>query len=150
MAHDEPPRRPQVVPGEIVRAAVFQPVNDDTVHRVTSAREGLSQEQRARTRRYLIQMFIRTACFVGAVAAHMSNAPGWVTWSFVAGAVVLPYVAVVMVNAGRENDPFLTEAVPPASGTLIVEATQDPTADQSDSPNSRPLPRNGPTDGRSA
>lgn len=125
MADEEPPRKPRIVQGEIVRAAVFQPVNDDTVHRVTSARQALSQEQKARTRRYLIQMLIRTACFLGAVVAHMANAPGWVTWSFVAGAIALPYVAVVMVNAGRENDPFLAEAVTPIQGTRILQAPED-------------------------
>lgn len=143
MADDEPPRRPRVVRGEVVRAAVFQPVNDDTVHRVTSARQALSEDQKARTRRYLIQMVIRTACFVAAVVAHMSNAPAWLTWSFVAGAIVLPYVAVVMVNAGRENDPFLTEAVTPVEGTLILGAPED----QVDSDGAEPPKMDGRTDG---
>ena len=134
MAHADPPRRPRAVPGEVVRAAVFQPVNDDTVHRITSARQALSQEQKARTRRYLIQMLIRTACFLGAVVANMLHAPGWLTWSFVAGAVVLPYVAVVMVNAGRENDPFLTEAVTPAPGALILEVPEDQAGTQESGP----------------
>lgn len=125
MDEQKPPRRPRIVQGEVVRAAVFQPVNDDTVHRVTSARQALSEEQKARTKRYLIQMVIRTACFVGAVVAHMSDAPGWLTWSFVAGAIALPYIAVVMVNAGRENDPFLTEAVTPVQGVRILEAQED-------------------------
>lgn len=30
--------------------------------------------------------------------------PGWPKWLFIAGAVVLPYLAVVMANAGHEND----------------------------------------------
>lgn len=71
----------------------------DEVHSVTSAQTPLSQEQRARTRRYLLSMTIRTVCFLGAVAAQ-----GWLRWALLAGAVVLPYVAVVMANAGREND----------------------------------------------
>lgn len=75
--------------------------SDDTVHRITGAQTPLSQEQRARTRRYLISMAIRTACFLAAVAAS-----GWLRWVFLAGAVFLPYVAVVMANAGRENDEF--------------------------------------------
>jgi hypothetical protein len=76
-------------------------VRSDEVHSVTSAQTGLSQEQRARTRRYLISMAIRTACFLAAVFAS-----GWLRWAFLAGAVFLPYVAVVMANAGRENDNF--------------------------------------------
>lgn len=74
---------------------------DDQVHSVTNAQTPLSQEQRARTRRYLISMSIRTACFLGAVIAS-----GWLRWALLAGAVFLPYIAVVMANAGRENDPL--------------------------------------------
>ena len=72
---------------------------DDEVHSVTSAQTPLSKEQRARTKRYLLSMTIRTICFLGAVVAQ-----GWLRWALLAGAVVLPYVAVVMANAGREND----------------------------------------------
>lgn len=72
---------------------------DVEVHSVTSAQTPLSQEQRARTRRYLVSMSIRTICFIGAVVAQ-----GWLRWVLLAGAAVLPYVAVVMANAGREND----------------------------------------------
>ena len=33
--------------------------------------------------------------------------PGWLPWIFVVGAVVLPYVAVVMANAsGTKSDGF--------------------------------------------
>jgi hypothetical protein len=74
---------------------------DDDIHRITTAQTGLSQEQRARTRRYLISMGIRTACFIAAVVAS-----GWLRWVFLAGALFLPYMAVVMANAGRENDDF--------------------------------------------
>ena len=47
-----------------------------------------------RRRRYLLSMLIRTLCFVGAVVAD-----GWLRWVLVAGAFVLPYVAVVMANS---------------------------------------------------
>jgi hypothetical protein len=113
MSEDDQPSRPPVVRGEVLRAVTFRPMNDDTVHRVTSARKALSEDQKARTKRYLISMTIRTVCFLGAVAAHMLNAPAWLTWSLVAGAVALPYIAVVMVNAGRENDPFTVAGAEP-------------------------------------
>ncbi len=74
---------------------------DTEVHSVTTAQTGLSQEQRARTKRYLISMSIRTACFLGVIVTD-----GWVRWALVAGAAFLPYEAVVMANAGRENDDF--------------------------------------------
>jgi hypothetical protein len=43
-------------------------------------------------------MTLRTICFVGAVVAQ-----GWLRWTFVVGALVLPYVAVLIANAGRES-----------------------------------------------
>ncbi|MFN8169922.1 MAG: DUF3099 domain-containing protein [Candidatus Nanopelagicales bacterium] len=72
---------------------------DPEVHTITDAAVPLSEEQSGRTRRYLWSMGIRTVCFVLAV---VSPSP-W-RWVFVVGAVGLPYVAVVMANAGRERD----------------------------------------------
>lgn len=65
---------------------------------ITGAQAPLSADQRARTRRYLISMAIRTVCFIGAIVTT-----GWLRWTLVAAAVVLPYVAVVMANAGRKR-----------------------------------------------
>lgn len=69
------------------------------VFTITEAQRGLSVEQGGRTRRYLVSMGIRTACVIAAIFV-----PGWPRWVFIAGAVVLPYLAVVVANAGREND----------------------------------------------
>lgn len=69
------------------------------VFTITEAQRGLSVEQTGRTRRYLISMGIRTACVILAIFI-----PGWPRWVFIALAVVLPYLAVVVANAGREND----------------------------------------------
>jgi hypothetical protein len=69
------------------------------VFTITDAQRGLSVEQAGRTRRYLISMGIRTACVIAAIFV-----PGWPRWVLIAGAVVLPYLAVVVANAGREND----------------------------------------------
>jgi len=69
------------------------------VFTITDARRGLSDEQTGRTRRYLISMGIRTACVIAAIFV-----PGWPRWILIAGAVVLPYLAVVAANAGHEND----------------------------------------------
>jgi Protein of unknown function (DUF3099) len=68
------------------------------VYRITGVRRGLAEDQAERTRRYLISMGIRTGCFLGAVLAH-----GWLRWVLIAGAVALPYLAVVFANAGRER-----------------------------------------------
>lgn len=88
---------------------------------ITEAQRGLSQEQTGRTRRYLVSMGIRTACVLAAIVV-----PGWPRWFLLAGAVVLPYVAVVMANAGRENDdpgdmgvaPAYQRALPPPGATI--------------------------------
>lgn len=72
---------------------------DPEVFTITEAQRALSDEQTGRTRRYLISMGIRTACVIAAIFV-----PGWPRWVFIAGAVVLPYLAVVVANAGREND----------------------------------------------
>jgi uncharacterized membrane protein YdbT with pleckstrin-like domain len=69
------------------------------VYAITQAQRGLSVEQTARTRRYLISMGIRTTCVIAAIFV-----PGWPRWVLIAGAVVLPYLAVVIANAGRERD----------------------------------------------
>lgn len=69
------------------------------VYNITQANRALSNEQAGRTKRYLISMGIRTACVLAAIVV-----PGWPKWLFIAGAVVLPYLAVVIANAGHEND----------------------------------------------
>ena len=73
-------------------------VPEPEVHRITDAGVPLSEDQAARTRRYLWAMGIRTACVLGAVLA-----PSPWRWVLAVGAVLLPYVAVVMANAGRER-----------------------------------------------
>lgn len=67
---------------------------------ITGAQVSRVEDQRARTRRYLFSMAIRTVCFLGAILAS-----GWLRWTLVAGAVLLPYIAVVMANAGRKPAP---------------------------------------------
>jgi type III secretory pathway component EscV len=91
------------------------------VFTITDAQRPLSVEQAGRTRRYLVSMGIRTACVISAIFV-----PGWPRWVLIAGAVVLPYLAVVVANAGRENDEPGQAGVSdqprtalPASGTAI-------------------------------
>ena len=69
---------------------------------ITSAPEPLADDLARRTRRYLLQMGIRTLCFVLAVVLW-GVVPSWVSLLFIVGAVVLPYVAVLFANAGRER-----------------------------------------------
>ena len=57
----------------------------------------LQEDVAGRQRRYFISMMIRTACFILMV---VFSGP-W-RWIFLAGAFFLPYVAVIVANAGRE------------------------------------------------
>ena len=72
--------------------------NDDDVYDITSAQKSLSSDQPGRQRRYFISMMVRTACFILAVVL-----PSPFRWIALAGAVFLPYIAVVVANAGRET-----------------------------------------------
>ena len=65
---------------------------------ITSAQDALSFEQRGRARRYFVSMMIRTACFIATIFL-----PSPYRWFAMGGALILPYVAVVFANAGREN-----------------------------------------------
>jgi hypothetical protein len=62
--------------------------------RITTAPANSSDDIDRRRRRYVVSMSIRTLCFVGAVLVG----DNWVRWVLVAGAFVLPYIAVVMAN----------------------------------------------------
>jgi len=88
-----------------------------TVARITTAQVSLTEDVDRRMRRYLVQMSVRVACFLGAVVLDH-----WTRWLLVAGAVVLPYLAVVLANAGRErpDDPgtFLAPPSLPASPSV--------------------------------
>jgi hypothetical protein len=65
---------------------------------VSNVGEPLSRDQSSRARKYFISMMIRTACFILAVVL-----PSPYRWVALFGAVVLPYIAVVVANAGRES-----------------------------------------------
>ncbi len=66
--------------------------------RITTAAGNRADEIRARQRRYLLSMSLRTICFVGAIAASLAGID-WLWPILIAGALILPYIAVVMANA---------------------------------------------------
>jgi len=68
--------------------------------RITSAATSRREEIASRERRYVVSMSIRTVCFIGAVAAYLLEIH-WLWPILMVGAVVLPYVAVVMANAAH-------------------------------------------------
>jgi Flp pilus assembly protein TadB len=90
---------------------------------ITSARPAHSADIRRREIRYLLSMGIRTACFVLAIVTS-----GPLRWVLVAGAVFLPYVAVVLANATDRRSyagppAFYNEDRPQLQGPPPVENT---------------------------
>ena len=67
-------------------------------HRITSAPTPLTEDQSGRARRYFISMMIRTFCFILTVVL-----PSPYRWITLVGALFLPYISVVVANAGRET-----------------------------------------------
>ena len=65
---------------------------------ISNVGQPLSKDQSSRARKYFISMMIRTLCFILAVIL-----PSPYRWIALFGAVVLPYIAVVVANAGRET-----------------------------------------------
>jgi hypothetical protein len=74
--------------------------------RITTAAESRDADIAVRQRRYLLSMSLRTLCFVGAILASLAGIH-WLWPILIVGALVLPYVAVVMANASsRRGDDF--------------------------------------------
>lgn len=70
----------------------------DEAVRITTAASNRSDDIAARQKRYLISMTLRSLCFVGAIIAALAHV-GWLWPILIAGALILPYIAVVMANA---------------------------------------------------
>ncbi|MFK4150133.1 DUF3099 domain-containing protein [Streptomyces sp. NPDC004065] len=75
------------------------------VFRITGARTGLQEDVRGRQRRYVISMTIRTLSVI--LAVSLWNVERYVAVVALVLGGILPYVAVVIANAGRENAPEL-------------------------------------------
>ncbi|WP_328376272.1 DUF3099 domain-containing protein [Streptomyces sp. NBC_00440] len=82
------------------------------VFRITGARTGLEEDVRGRQRRYIISMTVRTVAVI-LTAALWNVARPVAIGTLVLGAF-LPYIAVVIANAGRENTPGLPTTFVPA------------------------------------
>jgi hypothetical protein len=94
------------------------------VFRITGARTGLQEDVRGRQRRYVISMTVRTLSVI--LALSLWNVERHVAIVALVLGAILPYVAVVIANAGRENAPslpstFVTAPLPP----MIMPARED-------------------------
>ncbi|NED97522.1 DUF3099 domain-containing protein [Phytoactinopolyspora alkaliphila] len=92
---------------------------DEPVQSVTTAAAGRSNDLRSRQTRYLWMMGVRLACLPLAVITS-----GWLRWVFIAGAVILPYIAVVIVNAASRPAAGVLESVPPPAQRELPAGTQ--------------------------
>ncbi|MER5499300.1 MULTISPECIES: DUF3099 domain-containing protein [unclassified Streptomyces] len=108
----------------------------DEVFRITGARQGLADDVRGRQRRYVISMSVRTVSVI--LAAVLWNVERYVAIVALVLGVLLPYVAVVIANAGRENTPSLPSTFVPAPMRPVLDAA--PVSGGTD-----PGPKNGET-----
>ncbi|TSI17814.1 DUF3099 domain-containing protein [Brevibacterium aurantiacum] len=98
---------------------------------ITTADTALDDDMKSRIIKYSITMAIRTLCFVAAYLMFRADLTV-LMWICVAGAVLLPYPAVIFANAGRErttnDDSALLDnapmpELPPATGETIAGET---------------------------
>ena len=84
---------------------------------LTSIALSPEDERKSRMIKYTVAMTIRVVCIVLAMVVQ-----GWLMWVFFAGAIFLPYFAVVIANgvgAGNSKD-SAPKAVAP---TLVIDAS---------------------------
>ncbi|MER5221334.1 MULTISPECIES: DUF3099 domain-containing protein [Streptomyces] len=98
------------------------------VFRITGARQGLADDVRGRQRRYVISMSVRTVAVI--LAATLWNVERHVAVVALVLGVVLPYIAVVIANAGRENAPSLPSTfVTVPTRPMLTESRPDDAAE---------------------
>ncbi|MEU6487071.1 DUF3099 domain-containing protein [Streptomyces sp. NPDC046887] len=128
------------------------------VFRITGARQGLADDVRGRQRRYVISMSIRTLSVIA--AASLWNVERHVAIVALVLGAVLPYIAVVIANAGRESAPSLPSSfmgVGPQERPMLPSGSWTPQDDSrspqgdaaADDRRGRPgeEPREGPRNG---
>ncbi|MEU5421169.1 DUF3099 domain-containing protein [Streptomyces sp. NPDC020667] len=91
---------------------VMRKLGGPEVIRITGARRGLAEDVRGRQRRYVFSMLVRTLSVVLTVV--LWNVERYVAIGTLILGALLPYVAVVIANAGRENAPSLPGTFVPA------------------------------------
>jgi len=109
------------------------------VFRITGARTGLKEDVAGRQRRYIISMSIRTVSVILTVVLWNIERP--LAWATLAIGTLLPYVAVVIANAGRDNRPSLPGAtyIPPPVIPMLEavspESRSEPRSEHDSPPN---------------
>ena len=90
--------------------------------RITTARKSVPDDQAVRVRGYVISMSIRIACFVLACLTFFWLDWPALAWVLVVGALIIPYLAVVFANGGREPN----EDPPDTLGSFHADRPQLP------------------------
>jgi hypothetical protein len=86
----------------------------DAVQSATALPTSPEEDRKHRMRAYSIAMSIRMACLILVFVV-----PGWLKIVFGIGAVVLPYVAVVLANVGAKG--ASSAVLPPVPQPLAIE-----------------------------
>lgn len=91
----------------------------EPVHSITGAASPHSDDLDARIHRYLISMSVRVLCVLLAIFVH-AQWRHWSWWIFAIGAIILPYVAVVMANSvnRKRGGPEPAPIAPPTLRSL--------------------------------
>ncbi len=92
----------------------------------TSLPQAPRDDANSRFTKYMVMMGVRIACFI---AMAVVTPYGWYTFVFAAGAIFLPYLAVIVANVGQdaaqttaENPERMIEAPRPAAPTAPADA----------------------------
>ncbi|MFJ9952520.1 DUF3099 domain-containing protein [Kitasatospora sp. NPDC091207] len=110
------------------------------VHRITGARSSLTEDVRGRQRRYVASMLLRTVCVL--LAVILWDVQRVLAFVALAGAVLLPYFAVLIANAGRERAPGLpsTFDVPPGTPLMLGPGGRGGAGGSADAPVAQSVP----------
>jgi len=84
---------------------------------VTSIGQSPEDERKSRMIKYTIAMTVRVVCIVLAMVVQ-----GWLMWVCFAGAIFLPYFAVVIAN-GVGNGSSKDSAPKAVAPTLVIDAS---------------------------
>jgi hypothetical protein len=109
------------------------------VFQITGARQSLTDDVRGRQRRYVISMSVRTLAVI--LTAVLWNVERPVAIVTLAMGLLLPYVAVVIANGGREGASSLPSTFVPAPSRPAIEpptAAVSTESDTSDADRERP------------
>lgn len=106
--------------------------SDSGVFRITGARTGLTEDVRGRQRRYMISMSIRTVSVILTVVLWNVERP--LAWVTLALGMVIPYLAVVIANAGRESPPTPPAPYHPPAGPELEAGEAESAAERAAGP----------------